>query len=446
MSTRLIESLATTEAMASIFSDGPLLQAMLDFESALARAEARVNLIPPRAAAAITAAARVEGFDTVELARQSLRAGTPAIPLVLMLTARLRTADPESAGFVHWGATSQDVTDTALVLQLRRCRETLAVDHAKIDRQLSRISEEHAASVMLGRTLLQPAPPITFGLKSAGWLAAIRRSWANVARAFDDALILQFGGASGTLAALGERGLDVSQALAEELALPCPAAPWHSHRDRLAALMTALGVYTASLGKMALDLSLLMQCEVSETAEPGGAGRGGSSTMPHKRNPIACVVTLAAARRIPGLVANFLSGMLQEHERAVGGYQAEWSTVAAIAQSAGVAVASMAEATAGLAVYPNRMRANIAATRGAVFAERAMVMLCPALGRGHAHRLVEEAARQSAATGRTLAEVLAGMEHAARLLTPAQFASLQTPEDYLGSAEAFRVRLLSSTK
>jgi 3-carboxy-cis,cis-muconate cycloisomerase len=443
MSTRLIESLATTEAMASVFCDGSLLQAMLDFESALARAEARAGVIPAGAAMAITQAARAEGFDTQDLARQSLRAGTPAIPLVLMLTARVRDVDPESAGFVHWGATSQDVTDTALVLLLRRCRERLAADQQTIDRQLHRISEEHAASVMVGRTLLQPAPPITFGLKAAGWLAAIGRGWANVVRAFDEALILQFGGASGTLAALGDCGLAVSQALAEELALPCPAAPWHSHRDRMAGLMTALGVYTVSLGKMALDLSLLMQYEVGEAAEPAGDGRGGSSSMPNKRNPTACMLTLAAAHRVPGLVANFLGGMLQEHERAVGGSQAEWSTVAAIVQSAGVAVSSMAEAAAGLAVYPSRMRANIEATRGAVFAERATMWLAPALGRDQAHRLMEEAARQSAATGRTLAQVLAGMPEVTRLLTPAQIASLQTPEDYLGSAEAFRVRLLT---
>jgi 3-carboxy-cis,cis-muconate cycloisomerase len=446
MSTRLLESLATTEALASVFSDGSLLQAMLDFESALARAEARVDVIPRRAALAITEAARAEGFDAVLLARDSLRAGTPAIPLVRMLTARVRGADPDSAGFVHWGATSQDVADTAFVLLLRRCREVLAADHAIVGRSLHRLSEEHRAIVMLGRTLLQPAPPVTFGLKAAGWLAAIRRGWARVARAFDEALILQFGGASGTLAALGDRGLEVSQVLAEELALPLPTAPWHSHRDRMAGLMTALGVYTASLGKMALDLSLLMQHEVSEAAEPESAGRGGSSTMPNKRNPTACMLALAAAHRVPGLVANFLSGMLQEHERAVGGWQAEWSTVAAIVQSAGVAVSSMAEVSAGLAVYPARMRANIEATRGAVFAERAMMWLSPVLGRDHAHRLMEEAARQSAATGRTLADVLAGMPEVTCVLTPAQLANLQSPEDYLGSAEAFRVRLLSDTE
>jgi 3-carboxy-cis,cis-muconate cycloisomerase len=443
MPTRLIDALATTDALSSVFDDLSLLQAMLDFESALARAEARVGVIPPNAAGAITDAARAADFDVADLVHQSLRAGTPAIPLVKLLTASVRETDPESAGFVHWGATSQDVADTALVLLLARSREILAADQARMDRALLRLSEEHAGSVMLARTLLQPAPPITFGLKAAGWLAAIRRSWVRVEQAFNETLILQFGGASGTLAALGDRGREVSAVLAAELSLSCPAAPWHSHRDRLAALMAALGIYTGSLGKMALDISLLMQQEVGEAEEPAGNGRGGSSTMPHKRNPTGCVLTLAAAHRVPGLVANFLACMLQEHERAAGGWQAEWSTVAAVVQSAGLALACMAETAEGLKVYPDRMRRNIEATNGVVFAERAMMLLGQAVGRDTAHRLLEEAVRQTTAEGRTLASVLSEMPQVTQVLTPEQIATLQTPEDYLGSAESFRVDLLS---
>ena len=344
MFTRLIESLAATEALSKKFSDGAVLQAMLDFEAALARAEARLGLIPAGAAAAIAEAAVAEGFDTAELVRQSLREGTPAIPLVRMLTERVSVRNEAAAGFVHWGATSQDVTDTALVLLLRQCRQVLEAHHHRVSRGLRRISNDHANTVMLGRTLLQPAPPITFGLKAAGWLGAIRRGWSRVASRFDEAAYLQFGGASGTLAALGDRGIAVSEALAEELKLQCPDAPWHGHRDRLAALMAAMGIYTASLGKMALDIALLMQYEVSEAAEPGGDGRGGSSTMPHKHNPTACVLAISAAKRTPGLVADFLGGMVQEHERAVGGWQAEWATVQAIVQAGGLALEAMAEA------------------------------------------------------------------------------------------------------
>jgi 3-carboxy-cis,cis-muconate cycloisomerase len=421
MFTRLIESLSATEAMSQVFSDASVLQAMLDFEAALARVEARVGLIPSDAAAAITDAAVAEGFDTAELVRQSLRAGTPAIPLVRMLAERVRARDA-AASFVHWGATSQDVTDTAMVLILGRCRRVLEADHKRVARGLRRLSDVHAHTVMLGRTLLQPAPPITFGLKAAGWLGAVRRGWARVASRFDEAAYLQFGGASGTLAALGRHGLAVSEELAEELNLKCPDAPWHGYRDRLAALMAALSIYTAGLGKMALDIALLMQYEVGEASEPGGDGRGGSSTMPHKRNPTACMLAIAASKRTPGLLADFLAGMVQEHERAVGGWQAEWATVHAIVQSAGVAVETMAEVAEGLTVDADRMRRNIDATRGAVFAEKAMMLLAPAMGREAAHHAVEESVRQ---TG-----------------SPPESPGLRDPEDYLGCAEAFRLRLL----
>jgi 3-carboxy-cis,cis-muconate cycloisomerase len=422
MFTRLIESLSATETLSQVFSDGLVLEAMLDFEAALARAEARVGLIPAEAAAAITDAAVAEGFDTAQIVRQSWRAGTPAIPLVRMLTERVRARNAAAAGFVHWGATSQDVTDTAMVLLLGQCRRVLEADHERVSRGLKRISGVHAHTVMLGRTLLQPAPPITFGLKAAGWLGAMGRGWSRVASRFDEAAYLQFGGASGTLAALGDHGLAVSEALAGELHLKCPDAPWHGHRDRLAALMAALGIYTASLGKMALDIALLMQYEVGEAAEPGGDGRGGSSSMPHKRNPTACMLTIAASKRTPGLVADFLAGMVQEHERAVGGWQAEWTTVQAIVQSAGVALESMAEVAEGLTVDAGRMRRNIEATQGAVFAEKAVMLLAREMGREAAHRAVEESVRQ---TG-----------------SPPALPGLLDPEDYLGSAEAFRLRLL----
>jgi 3-carboxy-cis,cis-muconate cycloisomerase len=422
MFTRLIESLAATEALSKIFSDGVVLQAMLDFEAALARAEARLGLIPAGAAAAIAEAAVADGFDTAELVRQSVREGTPAIPLVRMLTERVSARNEAAAGFVHWGATGQDVTDTALVLLLRQCRQVLEAHHHRISRGLRRIANDHANTVMLGRTSLQPAPPITFGLKAAGWLGAIRRGWSRVASRFDEAAYVQFGGASGTLAALGDSGVAVSEALAQELKLQCPDAPWHGHRDRLAALMAAMGIYTASLGKMALDIALLMQYEVSEAAEPGGDGRGGSSTMPHKHDPTACMLAISAAKRTPGLLADFLGGMVQEHERAVGGWQAEWATVQAIVQAGGLALEAMAEVAEGLTVDVERMRRNIEATRGAVFAEKAMILLAREMGREEAQRAVEESVRK---TG-----------------SPPELPGLRDPEGYLGSAESFRQRLL----
>jgi 3-carboxy-cis,cis-muconate cycloisomerase len=426
MFTRLVESLAATEKLAEVFSDASVLQAMLDFEAALARAEARCGVIPAGAVAAITSAARAEGFDVDGLARLSLRAGTPAIPVVKMLTARVRAIDPEAAAYVHCGATSQDLVDTALVLLLRKARRILQSDHERVLAALRRLSDQHGATVMLGRTLLQPAPPVTFGLKAAGWFAAVRRGWSRVSSRFDEALCLQFGGASGTLAALEDRGLAVSEALASDLDLKLPDAPWHGYRDCLAALMAALSIYTASLGKIALDVVLLMQFEVGEASEPGGDGRGGSSSMPHKRNPTASMLALASAKRVPGLLADFVAGMVQEHERAAGGWQAEWPLVYGMLQSTGVALESIAEVAEGLTVDAARMRANIDSTHGAVFAERAVLLLAPELGREAARRKVEDAIQK---TGR-----------------PPELAGLSTPEEYLGSAETFRRRLLQGDK
>jgi len=446
MSARLIESLATTGPLAKLFSDRSILQAMLDFEVALARVQARLKIVPQSAADAIAAAAKAEAFDVTVLADAMLRAGTAAIPLVKALTERVRAIDPLAAGFVHWGATSQDVADTALVLLLKRAQPFLESDIKRLENALHRLATEHQSTVMLGRTLLQPAPPTTFGLKAAGWLGAINRSHDRLDRKFAEASIVQFGGASGTLAALGDRGIAVGRALADELGLGFPDAPWHTHRDRLAELLSTCGVLTGSLGKMARDISLLMQGEIAEVSEPVGQGRGVSSTMPNKQNPIGCSLALAAAVRVPGLVATFLSAMVQEHERALGGWQAEWPAVAGIIQSAGLAVASMAEVAEGLIVDPVRMHANIEATRGVIFAERAMMLLGEKVGRDVAHKSLEEAARQSIAHGRSLVSVLEEMLEVTQHLDSATIRELDVPERYLGMADEFRVRQLASAQ
>jgi 3-carboxy-cis,cis-muconate cycloisomerase len=446
MTARLAESLATTDSLSELFSDRSVLQAMLDFESALARAEARAGVIPKSAAGVISGAAKAEAFDVAALARDTLRAGTFGIPLAKALTERLRAINAEAARFVHWGATSQDVSDTALILLLKRAQPILTADLARVERALQKISDDHRNTVMLGRTLLQPAPPVSFGLKASGWLSAIRRSRRRLENAFGEALILQLGGASGTLGSLGDKGTAIAAELASELGLGLPEAPWHTHRDRLATLVCACGVLTGSLGKMARDISLLMQYEVSEASEPSGEGRGGSSTMPHKRNPIACAVTLAAAHRVPGEVANFLSAMVQEHERAVGGWQAEWPIVTTVVQSTGVAAASMAEAVEGMSVDAERMRANINATNGTVFAERAMMLLGSKLGREAAHKVLEEATRKSASGRRRLAEVLSEMPEVSKHLEKSVLAELESPEQYLGSSEQFRKNLLTSAQ
>ncbi len=445
MSGRLIESLATTPALATTFSDESVLQAMLDFETALARAEARCGVIPAQAADLITAAARLDKFDIRALADAAFRAGTPVIPLVKMLTDQVRRADPQAAGFVHWGATSQDVADTAMSLLLKRAEPILIGDLKRLEKSLADLSERHKDSVMLGRTLLQAAPPVTFGLKAAGWLASVRRGRCRLQKTFGAAAVLQFGGASGTLASLANRGIPVTEALSADLGFgKPPAAPWHAQRDQLAALVCSCGVLTGSLGKMARDISLLMQNEVGEVSEPGGEGRGGSSTMPNKHNPTACALTLAAAHRVPGLVASFLSAMLQEHERGVGGWQAEWPIIAAVVQSTGVSIASMAEVAEGLSVDAQKMRFNIENTNGAIFAERAMLLLAPKLGRDAAHKILEAAARKSAKESKNLSAVLGEIAEVKIHVGPAELKQLEAPEQYLGSAEAFRQTLTST--
>jgi 3-carboxy-cis,cis-muconate cycloisomerase len=426
MSHRLIDGFSSTAALSAVFSDGAVISAMLRFEAALAAAQARLGLIPQSAASAI---AKVDRMDADSFAEEARSSASLAIPFVKALTERVRQIDPQASGFVHWGATSQDVLDTALVLLLREARQVLTQDHVRLERAHRGLSERHAQTVMLARTVLQPALPTTFGYKVAGWYGGVHRSWRRLSQAFDEALQLQFGGAAGTLAAYGTRGPELAAEVASVLALAEPGAPWHTQRDRLGSLMAECGVYAGGLAKIARDVSLLMQAEVAEVSERGG----GSSAMPQKRNPAGSVVALAAAGVVPGLVASFLASMPQEHERAVGGWQSEWPTVAGVIQGTGSALAAIADAIEGLSVDPDRMRANLEATRGAVFAEKVVMLLAPRMGRAAAQSAVAEALKAS-----TLGEGLAS------LLTPKELETLDRPEDYLGAAETFRRRLLEN--
>lgn len=432
----LLDCLATTDRLAAIFSDESVAGAMLEFESALARGAAAAGVIPATAAQTISEAALRGGFDLAAVAAAARAGATPAIPLVEALRARVQSADPSSAVYVHWGATSQDVTDTALMLLVKQARVAIAADHARLDRALRELSDRHAATVMLGRTLLQPATPITFGLKVAGWTSAIARSWRRLNEVWIRSLVIQFGGATGTLAALGEHALGVVEATARELDLRA-VPPWHTNRDRLGAVLAACGLYVAALGKAARDITLLMQAEVGEAAERGG----GSSTMPHKQNPSACVVVLAAAARMPALVAAYLTAMIQEHERGTGGNQAEWPIVAAAVQATGAAVSSLANAVEELSVDGARMRRNLEATGGIIYAERAVLRLAPALGRDEAQRLVTQAVAESRRSGAPFAAVLRST--AAGSVAGDLLQEIEGPDHYLGAAEALRMRLLN---
>jgi len=319
----LLEPLFRWEAIEGLFSDRARIQAMLDFEAALARAEARTGVIPSSAAPAIASKCRAELYDIAALARATELAGNPAIPLVQQLTALVGRDDEQAMRFVHWGATSQDAIDTGFVLQLRGALECIQAELKRLSGMLASLAEKHRSTAAAGRTLLQQALPTTFGLKVAGWLDAIHRHSERISEVRRRALVVQFGGAVGTLAALGNEGIDVARELGEELHLTAPDLSWHAHRDRVVEVAAMLGLLTGSLGKIARDISLQMQTEVAEVFEPFGAGRGSSSTMPHKRNPVTFAVVLAAAARMPGLVSSMLGTMVQEQERGLGGWHAE---------------------------------------------------------------------------------------------------------------------------
>ncbi|MDB5974607.1 MAG: 3-carboxy-cis,cis-muconate cycloisomerase [Nevskia sp.] len=433
----LLQDLFTTEAMREVFAPRMRVQRMLDFEAALARAEARCGVIPAEAAELIGRACVAEDFDLDALGAAAVGGGNLAIPLVAALTARVAVESTEAAGYVHWGATSQDVIDTSLVLQLREALRRIGQQLMALAGCAAALADAHRGTVMAGRTLLQQALPVTFGLKAAGWLDALIRHQGRISSIRESALALQFGGAAGTLASLGESGPAVATALAEELQLALPALPWHAQRDRLCETATTLGLLTGSVGKIARDVALMMQTELGEVLEPGAPGKGGSSTMPHKRNPVGCTVAVAAATRVPGLVSTMLSAMLQEHERGAGGWHAEWDTLPEIVLLASGALAHMTTVLKDLEVHPLRMRENLDATHGLLMAEAVTMALAPRLGRGEAHRLVEAACRRAVEQKQPLLAVLVADAHVSALLTAAQLEQLLQPQAYLGSSHSF---------
>jgi 3-carboxy-cis,cis-muconate cycloisomerase len=434
----------STPKMEAIFGTTAHLQAMLDVEAALARAATKAGLVPPEHAKAIAAACRAKSFDAEAIATAGARAGTPVIPLAKALTERVAAASPAAASFVHLGATSQDIIDTALVLQMREASSLLLAGLDRLRAAAARLAEEHADTVLLGRTLLQPGPPVTFGLKAAGWLSALDRSAERLRRSRRGAEILQFGGAVGTLSALGGERLAVAEALAAELRLSLPPTPWHTLRDAQAALVCDLAILVGVLGKIGGDVTLLMQWEVGEAAEPGGAGRGGSSAMPHKRNPTAAMLVRAAAIRVPGLVATILGALPQEHERAAGAWQAEWATIPEIFEAAGSAVANAVEILEGLRVFPEAMARNLDGVGGLVQAERVVVALAGTLSRSKARDLVEAAVARSLREKRPLRDVLVATPAVAERLDPAALDALLDPRASLGAAPDFIRRALAA--
>jgi 3-carboxy-cis,cis-muconate cycloisomerase len=404
----ILDALLSSPRQREIFSDRGRVQGMLAFEAALARASARAGLVPAPAAEAIAAKCRAELFDLPALGRGTALAGNPAIPLVRALTELVGRDDEKAARWVHFGATSQDAMDTGLSLQMRDGLAEIDADLGRLCGALARLARAHRLTPMAGRTWLQQAQPLTFGLKAAGWLCAAARQRARLRQVRERVPALQLGGAVGTLAGLGPQALAVAEDMARDLGLPLPELPWHAERDRVAEAAAALGLLVGALGKMARDVSLLMQSEVAEVREPAAPGRGGSSAMPQKRNPVGAAATLAAAARVPALVSVMLGAMVQEHERGLGSWQAEWETLPEIFALAGGALRHSAEVMAGLEVDPERMARNLEATSGAVYAGAVAGALSARVGRELAHEIVEQACRRAESEGRHLREVLAG--------------------------------------
>ena len=441
---RLTDPMFGSPAVLDIFSDTGTVRRMLDVEAALARAEARCGVIPEAAARIIEQVCAAEPAQVIDfdaLAQAAASAGNLAIPFVKQLTAAVTRRDAEAGRYVHWGATSQDIIDTALVLQLADALQDIDAGLLALGDACAAQAVAHRATPMVARTWLQHALPTTFGLKAAGWLDALRRDLARLELARTHGRALQFGGAAGTLASLGNDAPAVAAQLAQVLQLDLPALPWHAHRDRMVEVATTLGMLTGTLGKMARDISLLMQTEVAEVAEPSGPGRGGSSTMPHKRNPVGCAAVLTAAVRVPPLVATMLAGMTQEHERALGGWQAEWDTLPQIVTLAAGALRQMTDVVAGLQVDAARMRQNLDITHGLILGEAAMLELGRRIGRLPAHHLVEQASRRAVADGTTLrdalARTLADDPSHQGLLDDATLDRLSDPAQYAGQSTSF---------
>jgi 3-carboxy-cis,cis-muconate cycloisomerase len=437
---------------AAATGDEAWLQAMLDAEAALARALEATGRAPAGSGAAVTAAARAELFDAAQLGREAALTGNPVPALVRALAGQL---PPDAAAAVHQGATSQDIIDTAAMLLARRALRAIGGDLAAAAAAAGELARAHAGTMLAGRTLLQQAVPVTFGLVAAGWLTAIDEARERLAEVAGRRLAAQLGGAAGTLAALDDAGPAVAAAFAAELGLAAPPLPWHTDRQRLIELAAALAGACAALGKIARDVTLLAQSEVAEVAEgaegdPAGGGQaGGSSAMPHKRNPVASVVILGCTRRAPHLLAGIAAAAEQEHQRAAGGWHAEWEQLADLLRLTGSAAAWSAGLLGGLRVDAGRMRANLDAARGLPMAEHVTALLAPALGRIAAHDLVARASRAAVQSGLTLGDVLADTPEfaepiAAAGITAARVRQALEPGSYLGAAAALVTAALAA--
>jgi 3-carboxy-cis,cis-muconate cycloisomerase len=428
-----------SDAMRAVFDERAYFQRMLDVEAALARVQARLGIIPAEAARAITGAAKAEHLDVAALAASVRNVGYPVVGLVKGLS----QAAGEAGRWTHWGATTQDIMDTALVLQIRDGLRLIRSELAHIIGALSKQAEAHRRTVMAGRTHLQQALPITFGLKCASWLMPLVTHVNRLDELRPRIELVQFGGAAGTLASLGEDGLAVMEGLAAELGLAAPPAPWHAARDGVAEAVSFLGLISGGLAKIATDVILLAQSEVAELTEPYVEGRGASSTMPQKRNPIASEYILAVARTVQALVPVMQGAMAADHERATGPWQAEPLALPQCFVLTHGALLHARTIAQGMVVDAARMRRNLDDSGGLILAEAVMMGLAPHLGRGEAHHVVQQAAGIALAEHIPLADALGRLPTVSQRLDVAAIRQMTDPRNYLGSTDAFIDRVLA---
>jgi 3-carboxy-cis,cis-muconate cycloisomerase len=429
-----------TPAMRAVFGDDAAIRRYVEVEVALAAAEARIGVIPQEAAQTIARLARPEAIDRAKLKAETDLVGYPIVGLVRQLGAQCG----EAGRYLHWGATTQDIMDTATVLQVRDALALVAADLAALAAALSDLARRHRATVMAGRTHLQHALPVTFGYKAAVWHGMIDRHRQRLEELRPRVLVGQFAGAAGTLASLGDKGLLVHDALMDELQLGRPATPWHVARDGLGETVCLLALVGASLAKIATDVMLLMQTEVGEAFEPFLEGRGASSTMPQKRNPISCELIIAAAKLLRQHAGLMLDAMVADHERATGPWQVEWVAVPEAFLACAAALSHARFMLEGLSIDPARMRHNLGLTGGLIVAEAVMMALAPHVGRQTAHDLVYAACRGALERGSTLCAELEARTEVTRHLDAPRLAALTDPANYLGSAPAMVDRALAA--
>jgi 3-carboxy-cis,cis-muconate cycloisomerase len=442
MAGELFRPIFVPERFAEAVSGRAWLRAMLDAEGALAVAQARVGLIPRQAAETIVSCCEADRFDPEEIGRRGRARGNPVPPLVRALTEAVSRVSEDAASHVHKGATSQDIMDTAAMLVCRHALGLIIAEVGGIATACARLADAYRDAMMPGRTLLQQALPTTFGKKAAGWLVSVLEVRGRLLAVREAGLAVQLGGAAGTLASLGSAGTQVLGEFARELDLAEPVVPWHTDRVRISDLGSALSLVAGVLGKISQDVILMAQTEIGEVAEPAGEGRGGSSTLPHKRNPILSVIAAANARRVINLSHTLQASMVGEHERATGAWHSEWEALSDAFALAGGAAAAVREVTEGLEVHPEKMLENLNTTGGLLLAENVTTLVAEHLGRLEAHDLVEEASHRALEGGKPLCEELLSEPRLGEVLSKEELDAALDPAGYLGSAGEFVDRAL----